>query len=438
MSGPRPSPPPPPGTLRVEQALKLLPDLEVLSPLRALLLSTARTDERQVWASAGPYMTVGKRGVDTTELRRAMPQLLHRIGEHIGFLYQAYAAAIESQQAGDSATAVVTLLAAGEREEAAERLAAASTWYEAARPLAASLPARGPETDCLARLGRVCFLLGRYDDSARNWQRSLVLGEAEFDQSAATAASAGLGEVALARGEWAGANAWYQRGLRLAEAAGDVRSAGRLERRLGVLAHRRGDLAAAGDYLRQARERFEQVTEPAELARVLDSQGLLEASLGRQSAATAAYREALAWSLRAAHEPELEISIRHDLAALSLDTGRLLEAEEELRRAEEAAITRHRPGRLIRTYALMGRLRGLQKDETGFVFFEQAIGLCHALEHAASDEAAVYEEYGNFRMRLGQADEARAYLERARDLLEKLGQTGDLARVRQELEQLSA
>jgi len=438
VSGPRHSPPPPPGTLRVEQALRLLPDLEVLAPLRALLLSTARTDERQVWASAGPYMTVGKRAVDPAELRRGMPQLLHRIGEHIAFLYQAYAAAIESQQAGDSASAVATLLTAGEREESAGRLAAASTWYEAARPLAASLPSRGPETECLARLGRVCFLLGRYDDSARNWQRSLALAEAEFDQAGATAASAGLGEVALARGEWPGANAWYQRGLRLADAAGDIRGAGRLERRLGVLAHRRGDLAAAGEYLRQARERFEQVTEPAELARVLDSQGLLEASLGRQGPATAAYREALAWSLRAAGEPELEISIRLDLAALALDAGRLLEAEEELRRAEEAAITRHRPGRLIRTYTLMGRLRGLQHDETGFVFFEQAIGLCRALEHATSDEAAIYEEYGTFRTRLGQADEARAYLEQARDLFERLGKTVELARVRQELEQLSA
>ncbi|HEX9705372.1 MAG TPA: tetratricopeptide repeat protein, partial [Gemmatimonadales bacterium] len=240
MSGPRQSPPPPPGSLRVEQALRLLPDLEVLAPLRALLLSTARTDERQVWASAGPYMTVGKRAVDPAELRRGMPQLLHRIGEHIAFLYQAYAAAIESQQAGDSASAVATLLTAGEREESGGRLAAASTWYEAARPLAASLPSRGPETECLARLGRICFLLGRYDDSARNWQRSLALAEAEFDQAGATAASAGLGEVALARGEWPGANAWYQRGLRLADAAGDIRAAGRLERRLGVLAHRRG------------------------------------------------------------------------------------------------------------------------------------------------------------------------------------------------------
>lgn len=436
MTGPRHSPPPP--SLRVEQALQLLPDLEVLAPLRALLLATARADERQVWASAGPYMTVGKRAAEIAELQRRMPHLLSQLAEHITFLYHAYAETLGQQQRGDTAAAVATLLAAGEREERVGRLLAARAWYEVARPLAASLQARRPETDCLARLGRVCFTLGRPDDSARYWQRGLALAEAEFDQAGAVAATLGLGDVALARGEWTGANAWYQRGLRLAESGGDGRGIGRLEQRLGVLAHRRGDLAAAGEHLRRARERFEQLGEAAELARVLGSQGLLEASLGRHGAAAAAYREALAWSRRAADEPEHEVAVRIGLAELALGSGKLLEAEEELRRAEEVAITRHQPGRLIRVYTLMGRLRGLQRDETGFVFFEQAIELCRVLDHAVQEEASVYEEYGAFRTGLGQADEARAYLERARDLFEVLGKSVELARVRQELERLSA
>ncbi|MGH7700104.1 MAG: tetratricopeptide repeat protein, partial [Gemmatimonadales bacterium] len=294
------------------------------------------------------------------------------------------------------------------------------------------------ETDCLRRLGRVCLLLGHYDDAARHHQRGLALAEAEFDQAAAISASQGLGDVALARGEWTGARAWYQRGLRLAEAAGDTASLGRLEHQLGVLAFRRGDVTAAGEHLRRARERFEQLGEPVELARVLDSHGLVEAALGRHAAASAAYREALAWSRRAPQDPGAEVSIRLDLAELALGTGTLLDAEEELRRAESLAITRNLPRRLIRIYALMGRLRGLQGDETGFVFFEQAIELCRVLARSPGDEARLYEEYGAFRGRLGQADEARAYLERARDLFEALGKSVELARVQEELARVSA
>lgn len=427
-----------PTLLRVEQALQLLPDLEALAPLRALLLSTARADERMVWASAGPYLTVGKRGVDPAELRQRMPQLLARIGEHVTFLYRAYAEAVDSQQRGDAAGAVAALLAAGAREESVGRLAQARAWYEAARPLAAALQSRRPETDCLQRLGRLCLALGQYDEAARHFQRSLAIAEAEFDHPAAIAACRGLGDIALARGEWAGTNAWYQRGLRLAEAAGDARSVGRLEHQLGVLGYWRGDLTAAGEHLHRARERFDELGEPAELGRVLSSQGLVEAALGRPSSALAAYREALAWSRRAPKDPGLEVSIRVDLAELALEAGRPLEAEEELRRAEEVAIARNLPGRLVGIYVLMGRLRGLQGDETGFVFFEQALELCRIIGRSPRDEARVYHEYGMFRSRLGQADEARAYLERARDLFEALGKVVELARVREELERLTA
>jgi tetratricopeptide (TPR) repeat protein len=421
----------------VEQALLLLPDLEALVPLRTLLLSTARSDERQVWASAGPYLTVGKRAVDPAELRRRMPGLVQRITEQVTFLYQAYAEALENHLRGDTAGCVGALVAAGEREEAVGRLGPARAWYEAARPIAGALHTRGAETDCLRRLAGVCLVLGRYDESARYYQRSLALAEAETDPDTATAASAGLGDVALARGEWAGASAWYQRGMRLAEGEGNAKSIGRLERQLGLLAFRLNDFAGAAEHLRKAREAFEQLGEPGDLARVLETQGRVEAALGNHGQAMAALREALAWSHRAPHEPDLEILIRLDLGELALDAGKLLEAEEELRRAEEFAITKNLPQRLIRVYALMGKLRGLQEDETGFVFFEQAIELCRTLGRSPNDEARVYEEYGWFRTRVGHSEEARAYLERARDLFQSLGKTVEVTRIRDELSRLT-
>ncbi len=280
--------------------------------------------------------------------------------------------------------------------------------------------------------------MGEYAAGARHFQRSLALAEAEFDQAGATAASEGLGDVALAQGQWGGAQAWYSRGLRLAEAAGDAPRAGRLERQLGVLARKQSDLAAAGDYLRRARERFEAAGLADEMASVLNEQGLLDAQLGRHTAASAAYREALAWAQRAPRDARLELSIRLNLAELDLEAGRLLEAEAELRRAEQVAIGGHVIRTLAQIYTLMGRLRGAQGDETGFVFFEQAIELAKAVERSVATEAQVYHAYGLFRSRLGQQDEARAYLERARELFDSLGEAVERERVEAELRALSA
>ncbi len=424
--------------VRVEKALALLPELEALAPLRALLVSTSRPDERSLWSSSGPYLTLGKRGIEPEELRSRLPQAFHRVTEHLAALYQAYVEALEAQQHGDASGVVAALLRAGRLEERAGRLLPARAWYEVALGVSEALQDRRPEVESLDALGRLALALGQHADGARHFQRALALAEAEFDQAGAIAACEGLGDAALWQGEWTGAHAWYARGLRLAEASEDRRAVGQLERQLGVLARRQGDLAAAGEHLRRARESSESAGAPEEMARALNTQGQLEAQLGRRAAAAAAYREALAWVQRAPRDPALELAIRLNLAELHLDAGQLLEVDEELRRAEQVAIAGNLTRRLAQVYTLMGRLRGRQEDETGFVFFEQAIELCKTLERSPATEAQVYLEYGLFRERLGQREEARAYLERAREIFDSLGEAVERERVDAELRKVSA
>jgi tetratricopeptide (TPR) repeat protein len=333
---------------------------------------------------------------------------------------------------------VGALVRGGRLEEEVRRLPQAREWYELALRVAEGLQDRRPEVEALRALGYLCLRLGRYGEGARQFQRAFALAEAEFDQAGVIAACEGLGDVALAQGEWVGAQAWYGRGLRLAEASSDEGPMGRLERRLGVLARKQGDLATAGDFLRRARERFEAAGRADEMARVLDAQGQLDAQLGRHTAAAAAYREALAWAQRAPRGPGLELSIRLNLAELDLTMEHWLDAEAELRRAEQVAIAANLAGRLAQIYTLMGKLRGAQQDETGFVFFEQAIELARAVERSPTAEAHVYHAYGLFRNRLGQREEARAYLERARELFDSLGEAVERERVDAELRALSA
>src|SRR5439155_1499095 len=108
--------------VRVEKALGLLPEIEALEPLRALLVSISRPDERTLWSSSGPYLTLGKRGVQPEELRHRMPQVFHTITEHLQGLYGAYVEALECQQRADGTGAVAALLRAGRSEERVARL----------------------------------------------------------------------------------------------------------------------------------------------------------------------------------------------------------------------------------------------------------------------------------------------------------------------------
>jgi tetratricopeptide (TPR) repeat protein len=425
--------------VRVEQALRLLPELEALVPLRALVVSASRPEEQAQWASVGPYLTVGKRAVEPAELRRRAAQAAELVRDHVGALYAAYVDAVEHHQRGDAGAAVAALRQAGSFEERVGRLPQARAWYETALALAEGLQDRRPEIEVLLALGALEETLGRHAEAARHHQRALALAEAEFHQAGAIAACLGLGAVALAQGQWAGARAWFARGMRLADAADDGVAIGRLHHRLAELAHRTGDPAAAGEHLRQARERLEPLGgEVGEMARVLNTQGLVDARLGRETAAVAAYREALAWARRGPRDASQEVAIRLNLATLHLEAGRFLEAEEEARRAEQVAVTHGLTSRLVRTYLLMGRLRGRQRDDTGFVFFEQAIQLCQTLDRSPALAAEVYHEYGLFRSAVGDRDEARAYLERAREIFESLGETVQLALVREELQQISA
>ena len=174
------------------------------------------------------------------------------------------------------------------------------------------------------------------------------------------------------------------------------------------------------------------------MARVLLTQGLLESDLGLAARAASAYREALAWTHRSRPDTGLEVFIRLNFARLHLAENRFLEAEQEIRRAEQLAIAGNLIRRLVQIYSLLGRLRGLQGDENGFVFFEQSIQFARMLDLFPVVEAQAYHEYGAFRLLLGQRDESRSYLERARTLFELAGASAELERVKDDLRRVSA
>lgn len=423
------------GPLRVEQALRLLPDVDGLAPLRAFVVSLSSARGPQAWTAAEPNRTIGKRALDPTELRARVPQVIARVTGRVGELYAAAVDALESERNGDFPQAVRALVRAGQCEELDGRHVQAEAWFRQGLRIAEQLRDRQPEMEALYHLGRVQATRGYLDGGARSLQRSLALAEAESDHPHAATACQGLGDVLYAQGQWVGADAWYTRGLQ--HATDDSLAGARLWLGAGEASLRRRDVAVSGERLARALEQFEAVNDTDGVVRTLLARGALEGVRGRAAAdVLATYREALGRLPVAGADPALELSVRLRLADAYIDAGRLPDAEDEARRAEELAIG-HQLGRMLaRVYVLMGRMRARQGDENGFVFFEQAIELCRGGEAAPRLEAGVYREYADFRMAMGDRHEARAYLVRARDLLEPFGDGAAVARIDDELRQL--
>ncbi|HEY6223387.1 MAG TPA: tetratricopeptide repeat protein [Gemmatimonadales bacterium] len=421
--------------MKVEHALRLLPNLEVLGPLRARLLSISRADERSRWASAGPYLTVGKRAVEAAALREGIDPLIEQVTAHLRLLFRSVVDAIEAEEAGDTPKAIAALQRAGVFEVRAGRLKQAEAWYDAALALASELSDRGAELELLRLRGALGLMLGRYGAAARDCQRSLVLAEGEFNDGAVIAACEELGNIHRGMGESAGAQAWYERGLSLNGTHG-VRS-GWLLLRLGDLARERGDLLAATELLDRAREYMRAGADAAGMAQTLSAQGQVQIAQGHHAAALGAYREALVWARQGPEPANLEIEIRIRLSDLALESGRWLEAEADLRQAEQAALAHGLAPALVKIYTLLGRLSGRGGEETGFVFFEQALELCNALELDALIEADVCVAYGQFHAALGNVDLSRAYLERAAETYQARNQTVGAERVHRELSRLA-
>ena len=384
--------------------------------------------------AAEPNRTIGKRTLDPAALRAQVPQVLSNVTGRVAAIYAASVDALEAEQNGDLSQAVRALVRAGEYEERGVRYAQAHAWYRQALGIAEQLRDRQPEMEALCHLGRLEATRGYVDEGARAFQRSLALAEAESDNEHAAAACKGLGDVLAAQSQWAGAEAWYSRGLKYAK--GNRSLAAALSLGLGEAALRQSKLTEAAEHIQRALETYEALEDDAGVTQTLLTRGLLEGAQGRAADVLTSYRDALNGLPMASADPGLEIVVRLRLAELYLELGRLPDSENEARRAEEIAITHQLARWLARVYVIMGRLRGRQGDDNGFVFFEQAIELCRSGEPARRLEADVYREYATFRTTMGDRHEARAYLERARDLLEPFGDDVALERIDQGLRQL--
>jgi len=191
----------------------------------------------------------------------------------------------------------------------------------------------------------------------------------------------------------------------------------------------RGDLAEADALLAQARSCFEAIGDPGLMFFWYNNRGLLRLESDAPAEAEETFREAL----ERGPDPLWEIFMRENLGQALLRQGRLFEAEEEARRAEEVAILHRYIPKLVDVYRLFGDISRERCDEEGFVFFEQALEVCRERGLPPVHAAGVYHGYGLLYRACDRPAEALAYLEQARAIYAKLGLARELSRVEADL-----
>ena len=420
-----------PPHLLVERALALVPDYEEFLPLSDALIGASRVDLEKVWARSGAYSTVGKRVVDPARVDELMRQLLARSQERLRELFDLVLGAIREQQAGNAAAAAEMLVRAGEMEEGERRLDKADRIYRMALGISQDLREKEPHVLALRRLGRTARTAGRLDEAWSWYEQSWQLAVDAMDLEGQVIACQGMGNVCDDRGERDRARLWWERGLEMAAGLDQPHLEWPLYINLSVLSMLEGDLAEAERLLGRARERMERTGAPGARMFWLNNRGLLLLENGDPAAAEAVFREALAEA-----EGHWELTMRVNLGESLLRQDRLLEAADEARRAEEVAVLHRLVPDLIDVYNLLGSIARERCDEEGFVFYEQALRVCHERALPRKTEAAILHGYGQLHCACGRPEEGRGYLGAARDVYRALGFAPELARVEADVARL--
>ncbi|HEU0015486.1 MAG TPA: tetratricopeptide repeat protein [Longimicrobium sp.] len=424
-----------PPHLLVERALALVPDFEEFLPLADAVIGASRVDSEKVWARSGEYSTLGKRVVDPGRLDELLPVLLEKSQQRLRELFGLVHSAIREQRGGNLAGAVELLVRAGEMEEAEQRLEKAESIYHMALDLCQELRETAPHALVLRRLGRTARTAGRLDAAWERYEQSYELAVDGMDVPGQVIACQGLGNVCDDRGERERARLWWERGLERAAGLEQPELEWPFYTNLSVLTMLEGDLAEAERLLGRARDCIERTGAPGAMLYWQNNRGLLLLEHGDVAGAETVFRDALQ---HCRNEPHWEMVMRINRGECLMRQGRLFEAGDEARRAEEIAIRHRFVPDLVDVYALLGSIARERCDDEGFVFYEQALQVCRERGVPAKLEAGVLHGYGRLHSSCGRPEEGRGYLEAARDTFASLGLIPELAQVEDDLARLLA
>lgn len=404
----------------IEEFFTLLPELEELEVLRLRLVAGAVPDARRQWDSSSDYSTIDRRIVTADSAERVLKESEDALHQQVTALHDDLRRVVRSFWSGEVEECVRSLLEMGSRIEQGGRTQKALQSYRIALSLALPLARKEPQIQALRRIARLMLSVGEFHEALSHYARSTELAADTGDLRGEVIGRTGTGNVRVWQGQWAEAERCYLEALQLARSAPDpsglILEMGQLYNNFGNLLVRQGRLEEAEVWLDRASETWDAISSPPETAISLSTRAQLREGQGRQAEALALYEQALAMPVT----PALRAIIATDLANALLKEGKMADAVRVGREAEEHAIAARSPYTLGYMYQGRGRLASARGEEDGFIFFEKALQIARETGYPFL-EAETLLDYARLRLQSGGRDEARAYLEHARETFIQLG-----------------
>jgi tetratricopeptide (TPR) repeat protein len=395
--------------LKVDHALKALPEVDDLGGLREALIGASREDRGRAWAASAAYATVEGRLADTAALEARIAALADEARARVDAVMRHSLAALRALEGGDEAAAARALVAAGEVEEDAGRLDAAEGFYRQALALGRRPRDRSAEGLALRRLGRVARERGDLDTALRHYLAGYEVAMAQRDTAGAVVGCQGVGNVYVDQGLWEKARDWYERGVALVGEGSPSRPLWQLYSNLSVVARRTGDLAASAEWLDRAEALVLATDDPAGLLPIENGRARILVERGEYAAAERAYRR----SLDGQGSPSLRGAVLSALAECLLAAGDLRGTEAAARELERLALVHRLTPLLPDAYRALGAVARARRQEEGFVFYEQALDLCRHSGLPPFELAQTQHEYALWEREMGRPEGAAARLEEA-------------------------
>lgn len=400
--------------MTLDRLLGALPEQNDLVPLRQALLRASVTDAARAWARSSAYATVDKRVVGADALRSAVADA--RMAEHarVDALYDAVGEALEYAASGNDLAAAMRLIAIGEAAEAEENYRTATAYYEVAARFSESLADRRARILALRRLARANGALGDVDQAIALFGVALDQAVTAADGEARIFILLGLGNIMGFQGRWKVGLEKYEAAVALCGQS-FPRLRAQIVANMAVMCRELGDLDQSAAYLDEAAATWAEMT-PGEQSVWYNNRGLLMLDRGDPVTAETLFRQAL----ETAGSDFDRAMVLDNLAELSIRQDNLSDAEGFARAAEDLALRAASPRALAEIYTRLGKIFRLRSDLNGVTFFEKALEICRGRRYPLI-EANAYLEYGIFRRTLGDTEEARTYIERARELCADIG-----------------
>lgn len=398
----------------LDRLLGALPEQNDLAPLRQALLRASTGDATRAWSRSNAYATVDKRVVAHDAILSAVADAKRAQHMRVDALYDAIGEVLDYAGQGNDAAAAMRLIAVGESAEAEENYRAACAYYEVAARFSEPLADRRVRIVALRRLARAHGALGEIDRAMELFRVCLEQATTINDIEAQIFLELGIGNIMLYQGRYEEAQLHYATAL---EHCGSdfPKLRGQLRSNLATTSCERGDLDGCEEQLKRVTEVWDDLA-PADQCVWYNTRGLMLQARNDLDAAETSFRQAFEVN----GSEFARAMVLDNLSELYVRRGNLSDAETYARSAEELALRAASPRALAEIYTRLGKIFRLRADLNGVTFFEKALEICRGHSYPLT-EANAYLEYGIFRRTFGDVEEARSYLERARQICAELG-----------------